>query len=87
MLVALGEVADSITLTTFPHVRAREFSDYFLFVEDYHFIENCVDAIEKTIQEHPDDITVITGSLAFCGYISNLIKNGEIDLETHLSEI
>lgn len=81
LLSAIGEVSSDITLTTFDHPRARTLEDYFLFAEDYPFVENCVEAIELKATENPDDAILITGSLAFAGYIRNLFKKGDIHVK------
>ncbi len=81
LLSSIGEISKDITLTTFDHPRARTIDDYFLFAEDYPFVENCIEAIESKIKEYPDDAILITGSLAFAGYVRNLFKKGEIDVK------
>ncbi len=65
MLPILGKDAASLTLTTFDHPRAKKEDDYFLFIEDYPFIEDPFEALKKISEEHPEDYIVVTGSLAF----------------------
>lgn len=79
LLAQIGEVSADVTLTTFDHPRARTFEDYFLYAEEHEFVEDCVSAIKNKMKEFPDDVILITGSLAFAGYIRNLFKNGEFN--------
>lgn len=76
MLAELGTFADGVVLTTFDHPRARTYEDYFLFAEDYKFEEDVETAIKNAIVEHPNDLILITGSLAFAAYVKGLFKNG-----------
>ena len=69
MLASIGQIANKITLTTFNHSRARNKDDYFLYADEYQFVDNALEAIELSKEE--DTIIVITGSLAFAGYIKN----------------
>ncbi len=75
MLSIIGAVSESITLTTFEHVRARKEEDYFLFLADYEFIENPVEAYHKLKELYPEDIILITGSLAFAAYMKKRLSN------------
>ena len=74
MLSFLGEYAKDITLTTFPNRRARQMEDYFLFLEDYPFKDDPLTALEELKAQYPDDVILVTGSLAFAAYMKNLIK-------------
>ena len=74
MLAYLGEYSKDITLTTFPHKRARTEEDYFLFLDDHSFKENAVDALKELEELHPNDAILITGSLAFAAYMKNFVK-------------
>ena len=76
MLASIGQVANKITLTTFDHIRARKKDDYFLYADEYEFVEDPKEAIALSKEE--DAILVITGSLAFAGYIRNMFDKGEI---------
>lgn len=69
MISHIGEVANEIILTTFPHVRARNKEDYFLYADEYEFIDNSFDAFKKAYNEENRDVIIITGSLAFAGYM------------------
>ncbi len=77
MLTIIGSISSSITLTTFDHPRARKEEDYFLFSEDYEFIENPIEAYHKLKEQHPEDIILITGSLAFAAYMKKRLTNSE----------
>ena len=74
MLANLGEITNDITLTSFPHERCRNEEDYFLFLGEYNYIENPVEAVEKLRNEYPDDYVLVTGSLAFASYMLDLLK-------------
>ena len=74
MLAYLGEYSKDITLTTFPHKRARTEEDYFLFLDDHSFKENAVDALKELEELHPNDAILVTGSLAFAAYMKNFVK-------------
>ena len=75
MLSIIGSVADTITLTTFDHPRARKEEDYFLFISDYEFIENPVEAYRKLKEQYSEDTILITGSLAFAAYMKKRLTN------------
>ncbi len=68
-LPTLANHVSDITLTSFPHPRARTEEDYFLYIEDHPFIEDPMEALEKLTNEHPDDLILICGSLHFVGYM------------------
>ena len=76
MLASIGQVANKIILTTFDHTRARKKEDYFLYADEYEFIDDPKEAINLAKEE--DAIIVITGSLAFAGYIMDRFQRGEI---------
>lgn len=63
----LPEIAlvGELNLTTFNHPRAREESDYFLYLEEYKFYSDHLELIKRLKTEYPDDIILVTGSLAF----------------------
>ena len=75
MLANIGAVSNTITLTTFDHPRARKEEDYFLFLSDYEFIENPVEAYNKLKEQYPEEVIVITGSLAFAAYMKKRLTN------------
>ncbi len=70
----LGE----LLLTTFEHSRAREESDYFLYLEDYKFHSDHKGLIKSLKETYPDDVILVTGSLAFANLVKKEITNGEI---------
>ena len=78
MLSSLGAISDDLTITTFDHPRARTEDEYFLFLGDYQFESDAKASIQKKIEEFPEDIILITGSLAFAGLARNWFKKGEI---------
>ena len=69
MLPILNRDAEDITLTTFPHVRARQEEDYFLYTDDYPYVEDAKSALESLKEKYPEDIILVTGSLAFVGFL------------------
>ena len=73
MLSYLGEYSSDITLTTFPHKRARGMEDYFLFLDDYNFKDDPLLALEDLKVNYPEDVILITGSLAFAAYMAKNI--------------
>lgn len=76
MLAYIGEYSKDITLTTFPHKRARTMEDYFLYLDDYSFNEDAFAALKELEEKCPEDAILIVGSLAFASYMKNLIKRG-----------
>ena len=74
MISYLGEYAKDITLTTFPNRRSRTMEDYFLYLEDYPFKEDAVEAFKELEAQYPEDAILVTGSLAFAAYMKNNIK-------------
>lgn len=69
MLITLGNMAKDILLTTFDHPRARSEEDYFLYLGDYNFEADYMKAINDGLVNNPDDVTLVTGSLAFAGVV------------------
>ncbi len=78
MLSLLGAVTDDLTITTFDHPRARTEDEYFLFLGDYKFEENAKELIKNKMNEFPDDVILITGSLAFAGLVREWFMKGEL---------
>ena len=74
MLAFLGEYSKDITLTTFPHERARTEEDYFLYMEDHSFKEDALAALNDLMTNYPNDCILVTGSLAFAAYIKHNYK-------------
>ena len=75
MLVKLSEISNDITLTTFDHKRARKEEDFFLYLGDYSFKEDFKEAIKEIREKYPDDLLLITGSLAFAGVVRKYLLN------------
>ncbi len=78
MLSSLGAITDDLTITTFDNPRARTEDEYFLFAADYPFVENAEQLIKSKIEEFPEDVILITGSLAFAAYAKKLFLEGKI---------
>ena len=74
MLAYLGEYSKDITLTTFPHERARTEEEYFLYLDDYKFRENALETLRELLATYLDDAILVTGSLAFAAYIKQNLK-------------
>ena len=74
MLVNLGAVSNDITLTTFNHKRARKEEDFFLYMGDYSFEEDYKKVIKDKLEQFPDDLILVTGSLAFAGVVRKYLK-------------
>lgn len=79
MIGTIGEISEEVVLTTFPHIRARDYDDYFLFVEEHRFEEDAIKAIKEAKEANPDDIILVTGSLAFVAYIRKIANEGGLD--------
>ncbi len=77
MLPEIGLLGE-LLLTTFEHSRAREESDYFLYLEDYKFHGDHKALIKSLKDNYPDDVILVTGSLAFANLVKKEITNGEI---------
>lgn len=69
MLETLSLLSNDVILTTFNHPRARTEEEYFLFAEDYRFVNDYKSALNELISTYPDDIILITGSLAFVSFV------------------
>jgi len=80
LLNEAGEFSKSLTLTTFAHPRARTAEDYFLYLEEYKFVENPVEALNNLLSLYPTEAFVITGSLAFAGFMYKSFLEGKFDV-------
>ena len=78
MLSTLGAITDDLTMTTFDHPRARKEEEYFLFLGDYKFEEDAKTLIRNKMNEFPDDVILVTGSLAFAALVRRWFRMGEI---------
>ena len=76
-LPALATYCPDIILTTFKHKRARTEEDYFLYEEDYRYIDDYKAALEELRTNYPDDLILVTGSIAFAAEVRKyLLENG-----------
>ena len=78
MLASLGAITDDLTITTFDNPRARTEDEYFLFAADYPFREDAKELIKEKMEQYPDDVILVTGSLAFAAYVKAMFIKGEI---------
>jgi len=74
MLISLSNLSSDVTITTFDHIRARKEEDYFLYLGDYSFNENYLELIKSKLNEYPDDLILVTGSLAFTGVVRSRLN-------------
>ena len=74
MLNSLGSISNDVTLTTFKHKRARTEEEYFLYLGDYKFDEDYLEVIRLLEKNYPDDIILVTGSLAFVGVVRKALR-------------
>jgi len=77
MLPEIGLLGE-LNLTTFDHVRAREESDYFLYLEDYKFYPDHLELIKNLVNKFPEDVILVTGSLAFANLVHKELLDGKI---------
>lgn len=64
MLPEIGLIGD-ITITTFDNGRARTKDEYFIYLDDYKYEDNYQELILNLLNEYPEDMVLITGSLTF----------------------
>ena len=76
MLSSLNLLTNDIRLTSFNHPRCRTYDEYFLYVDDYSYEDNYQKAIQNLLEEYPNDIILITGSLAFAFLIKDEFDKG-----------
>lgn len=69
LLSHFGSLGNDLTLTTFPHPRARTEDEYFLFLGDYPYEQDAIKLLKNKMEEYKDDVILVTGSLAFVSYI------------------
>ena len=74
MLPEIG-LLGKIYISTYENKRAREESDYFLFLDEYEFNDNYRSLIKKIKEEHPECMIVVTGSSVFASLVSDDINN------------
>lgn len=75
ILPSLSLISNDITLTTFDHIRARNEEDYFLYLEEYKFDPDYKVVINNLLSLYPEDIILVTGSLAFASRVRRLFKD------------
>jgi len=81
ILPSLDLISNDITITTFDYPRARTLDEYFLFAEEYKFDADYIKIINQKLAEFPNDVVLVTGSLAFVGRVINDYKEGLIKYE------
>lgn len=77
MLSSINLLTRDITLTTFNHPRARGYEEYFLYVEDYKYNDDYQVAIQTYLDNYPNDIILVCGSLAFAYLVKDEIEKGK----------
>lgn len=77
MLPRIGRDVASITLTSFPSTRARNDEDYFLYLGDFEYIDDYREAYEKLSSSYPEDLILVTGSLAFAYRMKDYLVSKE----------
>ena len=75
LLAQFGSIPGELTLTTFPHPRARTEDEFFLFLDEYTFQEDAIALIKQKMEEFPEDVILVCGSLAFAAYIRKEVFN------------
>ncbi len=65
LLEEFEKISHDIVLTTFQNKRARGEFDYFLYLEDFPFSEDYCSILNRFKENYPDDIILISGSIAF----------------------
>lgn len=76
-LPTLANIIPNITLTTFDHPLARNEEDYFLYAGDHPYEGDAVSTLKKLLEENPDGVVLVTGSIEFCAYLrERVIKEG-----------
>lgn len=76
MLASMNLLTNDIVLTTFAHSRCRTIDEYFLYVDDYKYEENHQTALQNLLDKYPNDIILVTGSLAFAFLVKDEIEKG-----------
>jgi dihydrofolate synthase/folylpolyglutamate synthase len=72
-LPLIARDAAEIVLTTFPGTRTRNEEDYFLYMGDYAYNGDYKSALSDFLSKYPDDIIVVTGSLAFASLVRTYV--------------
>lgn len=87
MLSSISLLSNDLVLTSFDHPRSRKEEEYFLYLGDYQYIENYIDAINKALDEVRDGIILVCGSLAFAGRVLDDYKNNKFVFKEKENEI
>ncbi len=74
MLTNLNYISTDISTTTFDHPRARQEDEFFLYSDVYPFYEDYKSLITSKMEEYPDDVILICGSLAFSALVKEMFK-------------
>ena len=74
ILPMLQKASSSVTITTFPHKRSRTKEEYFLYLDDYQFVDDYLKAYLSLTEQYPDDVILITGSLYFVSLFKEEFK-------------
>lgn len=72
-LPMLDNIASEIVLTTFDNPRARSEMDYFLYLGDHSYNGDYKAALADLVSKYPDDVIVVTGSLAFASEVRTYV--------------
>ena len=81
MFPYLSTLTNDLNLTEFDNERCRREDDYFLYLDEYKYHKGHKALIKELITQYPEDIILVTGSLAFALLVSDEIKNGEYNHE------
>jgi dihydrofolate synthase/folylpolyglutamate synthase len=74
-LPMIARESQDIILTTFSAPRARTEEDYFLYEADYPFNPDYRLALNDLVAKYPDDLILVTGSLAFVYLVRDYVKD------------
>ncbi len=77
MLPEIG-LLGKVYITTYDNPKAREESDYFLFLDEYEFARDYRELIRHIKEEHPIARIVVTGSNVFASKVSDEVNGGII---------
>lgn len=81
MFSHLSTLTNDLYLTEFDHDRCRRQDDYFLYLDEYKYFQDYKELIRKLISEYPEDLILVTGSLAFALLVSDDFAKGEFNHE------
>lgn len=72
LLAVIGETTRDLTITTFDSPKARGEDEFFLFADDYKYVDNPEELLRQKMEEYPDDCIIITGSQQFAAQMRKL---------------